>query len=94
MDMAAQARTCHDPEGTPRPLLTLGAKCLDRNQERLFDLVAELAEMVSFSDKPQLRRLLLEYRAALERAVIHTGHRLAISLASRNLTPSARLNEL
>ncbi len=36
----------------------------------------------------------MEYRAALERAVIHNGHRLAISLASRNLTPSAALNEI
>ncbi|MDJ0874807.1 MAG: insulinase family protein [Desulfobacterales bacterium] len=93
-DLAVQARTRHDAEGTPRPLLTLGAKCLDRYQENLFELVAELTGMVAFTDIPQLRRILLEYRAALERAVIHNGHRLAISLASRGLTPSARLNEL
>ncbi len=94
VDLAVQARTRHDAQGTPRPLLTMNAKCLDRHRERLFDLVAELAERVAFTDIAQLRRILMEYRAALERAVIHNGHRLAISLASRTLTPSARLNEL
>jgi Zn-dependent M16 (insulinase) family peptidase len=72
----------------------LNAKCLDRHQDRLFDLVSELAASVAFTDLAQLRRILMEYRAALERAVIHNGHRLAISAASRNLTPSARLNEI
>ena len=94
IDLSVQARTRHDAQGTPRPLLTLGAKCLDRHQARLFDLVAELAESVAFTDIDQLRRILIEYRAALERALIHNGHRLAISLASRVLTPSAHLNEI
>ncbi len=94
VDLAVQARTRHDEQGTPRPLLTLGAKSLERHQARLFDLVVELAASVAFTDIAQLRRILMEYRAALERAVIHNGHRLAISLASRGLTPSARLNEL
>jgi hypothetical protein len=37
--------------------------------------------------------LLAEFRAGLESAVIHNGHRLALSAASRNLTPTAALNE-
>ncbi|MBL0716393.1 MAG: insulinase family protein [Desulfosarcina sp.] len=94
VNLAIQARTFYDPQGTSRPLLTLNAKCLDRNQPRLFDLVEELVSTVAFTDLAQLRRILLEYRAGFESAVIHNGHRLAISLASRNLTPSARLNEI
>jgi Zn-dependent M16 (insulinase) family peptidase len=94
VDLAVQARTLYDPNGTPRPFLVLNAKCLDRYQDRLFDLVSELVGTVVFTDLSQLRRILMEYRAALERAVIHNGHRLAISAASRNLTPSARLNEI
>ena len=94
VELAVQARTRHDAQGTPRPLLTLNAKCLDRHQARLFDLVAEMVGSVTFTDIDQLRRILMEYRAALERALIHNGHRLAISLASRALTPSAHLNEI
>jgi Zn-dependent M16 (insulinase) family peptidase len=94
IELAVQARTAYDPSGMPRAFLTLNAKSLDRYQDPLFDLIEELVAAVAFTDQPQLRRILMAYRAALERAVIHNGHRLAISLASRNLTPSARLNEI
>jgi Zn-dependent M16 (insulinase) family peptidase len=91
--LALHARRTYDAQGACTPLITLRGKCLARNQVQLFALLEELALEVRFTDLPQLKRLLLEYRAALESAVIHNGHRLAISLASRNLTPSARLNE-
>ena len=93
IDLAVQTRTLYDPAGTPQPFLTLNGKCLERHQPRLFDLLTEMVGEVDFSDLAQLRRVLLEYRSALERAVVNNGHRLAISLASRNLTPSARLHE-
>ena len=93
IDLALQTRTLYDPAGTPQPFLTLNGKCLERHQPRLFELLAELAGEVVFTDLAQLRRVLLEYRSGLERAVVNNGHRLAISLASRNLTPSARLHE-
>jgi len=91
--LALHARRTYDTQRTCTPFLTLRGKCLARNQAQLFALLEELMLEVRFTDLPQLKRLLLEYRAALESAVIHHGHRLALCLASRNLAPNARLNE-
>jgi presequence protease len=37
---------------------------------------------------------LLEYRAKLESAIVQNGHRLAISLASRNFSTASALSEI
>jgi Zn-dependent M16 (insulinase) family peptidase len=60
----------------------------------MFDIIQELLHHSDFSDLPRLKNLLLEYRAGLESMVIHNGHRLAISLASRNLSSTRRLSEI
>jgi Zn-dependent M16 (insulinase) family peptidase len=91
--LGLHARRHYDGQGACAPFLNLRGKCLARNQAQLFALLEELMLDVRFTDLSQLKRLLLEYRAALESAVVHNGHRLAISLASRNLAPNARLNE-
>jgi len=75
------------------PMVTFSAKCLSRNKEKMFELVAELLSSVEFSDTSLLKRLLLEYRAEMESAVVSNGHRFAISLAARNFTRSNTLNE-
>jgi Zn-dependent M16 (insulinase) family peptidase len=49
---------------------------------------------LNFDDLKRLRQLVLEYRAGLEAAVIHNGHRLAMSLAARNFTPTNYLQEV
>jgi presequence protease len=67
---------------------------LNRNQDRMFEILHELATQIDFSDHTRLRQLVLEYRAGLEAAVVHNGHRLAISLASRNFSPANHLQEL
>jgi Zn-dependent M16 (insulinase) family peptidase len=89
----AQARTRPDTTGACIPFVTLSGKCLVRNQARMFDILAELAGQFSFEDTERLKNLLLEYRAALESMVIHNGHQLAISLASRAFSATAALSE-
>jgi Zn-dependent M16 (insulinase) family peptidase len=92
--LSVQARTRFDADGPSLPMITMGGKCLDRNRERLFAIISELLHQIRFSDLDQLNRLLGEFRAMQESAVVHNGHRLAMSLASRRMTPSAHLNEI
>ncbi len=90
----ANARTRFDDSGVCLPFVSFTGKCLNRNQDRMFDIVHELATQVNFADHARLRQLVLEYRAGLEASVVHNGHRLAISLASRNFSPANRLQEM
>lgn len=92
--LSVQARTRFDTDGPSLPMITMGGKCLERNRERLFVIISELLHQIRFSDLEQLNRLLGEFRAMQESAVVHNGHRLAMSLASRRMTPSAHLNEI
>ncbi len=92
--LSAHARTCFDETGTLRPFVAFNGKCLVRNQGKLFDIIEELLSKYDFSDLSRLKILLLEFRAGLESAVIQNGHRLAISLASRNFSPAGALGEI
>jgi Zn-dependent M16 (insulinase) family peptidase len=91
--LSIQARTRFDDTGTCSPMIHLSGKSIDRNQSSLFDIVGELMQETRFSDLSRLKTLLLEYRAALEAMVVQSGHQLAISLASRTLSPADALNE-
>ncbi len=93
LGLSSQARTRYDRPDVALPILALNAKCLSRNQERLFDLVEELFFEADFANRERLRQLLLEYRAAMETMVVQGGHRFAMSLAAGKLTPTARINE-
>ncbi len=81
------------PEGICLPMISFNAKCLSRNVGHMFDLIEEVLCCFDFSDLNLLRRLLLEYRADMESAVVENGHRFAISLASRNYSIASALNE-
>lgn len=94
MSLSAIARRDYRPGDQCLPLVVLTAKCLERNLEPMLELVAEIVGQIVFSDLERLKQLLLEYRAGLEAMVIHNGHRLAISLASRNFSPAAWLSEI
>ena len=91
---SANARTRFDDSGACLPFMSFTGKCLNRNQTKMFDILHELTSQVDFSDFQRLRQLVLEYRAGLESAVIHNGHRLAISLSSRRFTPTTHLQEI
>lgn len=77
--------------GACLPLVSFSGKCLTRNLEPMFDIMAELLSAVDFSDHVRLKNLLLEYRAGLEAAVVQNGHRLAMLQAARRFSPVAAL---
>jgi Zn-dependent M16 (insulinase) family peptidase len=91
--VAARVRTRADRDGRSMSYLQMESKCLERNQEKMFDIIAELAGELDFSNHRRLRQLLLEYRAGLETMVVQNGHRLAMSLAARRFLPQAAINE-
>ncbi len=91
---SATARTRFDGRRDCLPFVAFTGKCLSRNQDKMFDILNELATRLNFDDHERLRQLVLEFRAGLEAAVIHNGHRLAMSLAARNFTPTNHLQEV
>ena len=92
--LSAAARTPFRPEAQCLPFLAFSGKCLERNTDPMMDLMSELLLDVNFADLERLHNLLMEYRAGLESMVIHNGHRLAMSLASRSFSDAMALNEL
>lgn len=90
------SHACTNFEGTGAacmPFITFNGKCLVRNQSRMFEIIKELLYKFDFSDLDRLKSLLLEYRAKMESMIVHNGHRLAISLASRNFSTTCALSE-
>jgi Zn-dependent M16 (insulinase) family peptidase len=94
ISLASNVRTRFDAEGRCVPFITINAKCLNRNLDKMFELVQEILFEISFDDQIRLKSLLLEYRAGLESMIIHNGHRYAISLSSRYFSKSAYISEL
>ena len=91
--LAAHARNRYDQGRSCLPFISFTGKCLVRNQEKMFEIIQELIAHFDFSDHVRLKNLLNEYRAGLESMIVHNGHRLAISLASRNFSPARALGE-
>ena len=75
------------------PYLAVNGKCLSRNLEKMFEIIGEILFEADFSDVARLKSLLLEYKAGLDAMVVHNGHRLAISLASRSFSEASALSE-
>jgi len=94
INLASTVRTRFDADGQCVPFITINAKSLNRNVDKMFALVQEILFEVSFQEHARLRSLLLEYRAGLESMIVHNGHRYAISLSSRSFSTSAYINEL
>jgi Zn-dependent M16 (insulinase) family peptidase len=91
--VAGRVRTRADHDGRCISYLQFEAKCLERNQAHMFDIIAEIAGEFDFSNHQRLRQLLLEYRAGLESMVVHSGHRFAMSLAARRFLSQTALHE-
>jgi Zn-dependent M16 (insulinase) family peptidase len=91
--LATHARTRYDDGGSCLPFVSLGGKCLARNQKKMFEIIQELIVHFDFSDHLRLKNLLNEYRAGLQSMIVHNGHLLAISAASRNFSPARALSE-
>jgi len=76
------------------PFLAFQGKALNRNIEKLFELINEFVLEYSFSDLTRIKNLLFQYRAAMESSIVANGHRYAISLASRNFSKAAFMGEI
>jgi Zn-dependent M16 (insulinase) family peptidase len=81
-------------EAESHSFLALQGKALDRNVDQMFDLIREFLESYSFQDMERLKNLLLQYQAGMEASIVSSGHRYAISLASRHLSKASYINEL
>ncbi len=97
ISLSAQVRTPYKNgpvDAECLPCISFFGKALARKQDRLFEIIEEIQSQYDFSNLTRLGQLLTEYRATQEAAVVHNGHRLAISLASRNMSLSSALSEL
>jgi Zn-dependent M16 (insulinase) family peptidase len=92
--LGAYPRAPHNRHQECLPLVTLKTKCLARNIDPMLDLAQELIGSIVFKDLARLKQLLGEYQAGLESMIVHNGHRLAISLASRKFSPASALSEI
>jgi Zn-dependent M16 (insulinase) family peptidase len=93
ISLSSTARTRFDSKGVCMPYAAVNAKCLSRNIENMFEIIGEVLFEADFSDRTRLKSLLLEYKAGLDAMVVHNGHRLAISLASRSFSEAAAMSE-
>ena len=59
----------------------------------MFEIIQELIAHFEFRDHSRLKSLLNQYRAGLQSMIVHNGHRLAISAASRNFSRTRALSE-
>ena len=94
ISLTPNARTRFDDTGMCMPFVTINGKCLNRNLERMFELIQEILFDVSFADNARLKSLLLEYRAGLESMIVNSGHRYAISLSSRFFSTASHISEI
>ena len=74
--------------------LTFQGKALSENTDPMFDILGEMILDRDFSDHKRLKNLLYQYRAQLESSIVGNGHRYAIYLASRRLTPVSHVSEI
>jgi len=94
LGMVPQARTSYSTEGRCMPFISFGSKCLVRNLDRMFDIIEELLSRIDFYNFTRLKNLIMEYQTGMESMIVNNGHRLSISLASRNFTPATALGEI
>lgn len=88
-----QIRTSVFNDHVTVPAIVFSSKCLERYQNDMFDLASEVISDYSFEDEERIVSLLLQFRSGLESGIVQNGHRLAISLASRNLSTSSNMSE-
>ncbi len=81
-------------EAQAHSFIAIQGKALDRNVEKMFDLIKQFIEEYSFTDLDRLKSLLLQYKAGMEASIVSAGHRYAISLSSRHLSMASYINEL
>ena len=92
--LAPFSGTYFSKEAESHSFIAVQGKALDRNIDKLFDLIKEFIEEYNFKDFKRLKNLLLQYKAGMETSIVSTGHSYAITLASRHLSKASYINEL
>ncbi|MBE9537312.1 MAG: insulinase family protein [Proteobacteria bacterium] len=73
-----------------REVVEFSAKALVRNQEKLFEILADFFTSPDFRDYKRLHTLIGQMKTSMENSVPGSGHSYARGLAASSLTPAAR----
>lgn len=92
--LSSHARTKFNNERECLPFISFSGKCLNRNIDNMYGIIEELLTAYRFEDLERMKNLLKEYQAGMESSIVSNGHRLAISLSTRNLGPASYLSEV
>ncbi|KAF9315519.1 Mitochondrial presequence protease [Podila horticola] len=74
--------------------VSFSSYCLDRNQERMYDLLGSLVRETNFDNVDKLRTLIQGNASALSNSVADSGHTFARTNAGSHLTPAGNASEL
>ncbi|MGD2053991.1 MAG: insulinase family protein [Gammaproteobacteria bacterium] len=74
-----------------RGYYVFAGKALERNNEKLAELMRETVQSVRFDEHSRIRELVSQRRARREQSVTGSGHTLAMSAASSGMCPVAAL---
>ena len=85
-------RSAADDEQSTSAYFTLRGKALRRNDSALVELMAETMNSTDFSETSRIRELVAQTRVAREQRITGSGHSLAMSAASSELSPIAKLS--
>ncbi|KAF9959028.1 Mitochondrial presequence protease [Mortierella alpina] len=74
--------------------VSFSSYCLDRNQDRMYDLLGSLVRETNFDNVDKLRTLIQGNASALSNSVADSGHVFARTNAGSRLTPAGNASEL
>ncbi|KAF9179031.1 Mitochondrial presequence protease [Haplosporangium sp. Z 11] len=74
--------------------ISFNSYCLDRNQDRMYDLLGSLVRETNFDNVDKLRTLIQGNASALSNSVADSGHVFARTNAGSLLTPAGNASEL
>ena len=77
----------------PHQYFTLRGKALNRNSEKLVNLLTETLNAARFDELERLRDYISQLRVHDEARLTDSGHMLALSAATDGLTPIATMSE-
>ncbi|BCR05851.1 metalloprotease [Desulfuromonas versatilis] len=80
--------------GQARGFVEVKAKALERNQEKMFAILADIFSAPDFSARERLRTVINQMKASLENSIPGAGHSYAARSAASGLTVGGRLREM
>ncbi|KAF9903247.1 Mitochondrial presequence protease [Linnemannia zychae] len=86
--------TSHSTIDSTQEGISFSSYCLDRNQDRMYDLLGSLVRETNFDNVDKLRTLIQGNASALSNSVADSGHVFARTNAGSHLTPAGQASEL